>query len=144
MAAKRRSVAQWNALSPAYRKRLERSGISREQYLRGNKLSAARGHRSTPERPARAAKNPARYKDYLTRLYQRFSRETQSVGLEAKPLWQAMSPDTAKTWTEEHEKVRTDYQTGTVDLGRWGAAFGALTDLHGDSFPEALFWYHGA
>lgn len=37
----------WDELSPSYRKRLERSGIAKSQYERGEgDLSAARGHTS--------------------------------------------------------------------------------------------------
>ena len=55
----------WAALSPAYRTRLERGGITRELYEQGWSLSAARGHAATPERPSRAQGQPARYRGYL-------------------------------------------------------------------------------
>lgn len=55
----------WNALSSNYRGRLERGGITREQYESGIKLEGARGHEATPERPERAESNPQKYKDYL-------------------------------------------------------------------------------
>jgi hypothetical protein len=45
----------WNALSPAYRQRLERAGITRQQYESGVSLEKARGHEQTPERPERAS-----------------------------------------------------------------------------------------
>lgn len=41
---------KWGSLSPAYRRRVEKS-IGKKGYLEGQKLSAARGHASTPERP---------------------------------------------------------------------------------------------
>lgn len=41
---KRRSAAQWERLSPKYRARLLRKGISRDDYLSGANLSRARGH----------------------------------------------------------------------------------------------------
>jgi hypothetical protein len=56
---------QWDDLSPAYRRRLERAGITRADYERGVSLSAARGHKHTPERPEQAKRNPKRYKKYL-------------------------------------------------------------------------------
>ena len=55
----------WQALTPTYRKRLERGGITRSDYESGSKVTSARGHARTPERPERAAKNPARYPTYL-------------------------------------------------------------------------------
>ena len=39
----------WSALTPAYRARLERSGISRRDYESGASVQAARGHATTPE-----------------------------------------------------------------------------------------------
>lgn len=43
----------WDSLSPAYRRRLERSGVSQSQYDSGVPLTVARGHAKTPERPGR-------------------------------------------------------------------------------------------
>ncbi len=40
----------WEALSDSYRARLQRGGITRDAYLRGENLGAARGHGETPER----------------------------------------------------------------------------------------------
>jgi len=59
-------VRNWDSLSPAYRARLTRSGISRSQYESGVSLSAARGHARTPEHPQDAYKQSGRqrYKDY--------------------------------------------------------------------------------
>lgn len=55
----------WDALSDNYRGRLERGGIGREAYLGGASLSAARGHRATPEHPRQAERNPAEFRDYI-------------------------------------------------------------------------------
>lgn len=57
----------WDQLSPDYRGRLERAGISRSDYGRGESLSAARGHGSTPERRFTAAElenPPERFRGY--------------------------------------------------------------------------------
>src|SRR5690348_8389703 len=43
----------WEALKPTTRKRYERAGISRSDYMSGMSLKAARGHAQTPERPGR-------------------------------------------------------------------------------------------
>jgi hypothetical protein len=43
----------WDALSPAYRRRLERAGIGRFQHAMGAILRGPRGHGETPERPSR-------------------------------------------------------------------------------------------
>lgn len=55
----------WEGLSPAYRARLQRAGITRKAYENGAPVTAARGHARTPERPERALKKPDRYEGYL-------------------------------------------------------------------------------
>jgi hypothetical protein len=60
-----RSVRRWEALSPAYRGRLERAGISQQLYESGESLQRARGHLGTPERPARAERNARAYPKYI-------------------------------------------------------------------------------
>lgn len=52
----------WDALSPAYRRRLESGGVTRREYERGGSLAEARGHRYTPERlvVSRNAATPGR------------------------------------------------------------------------------------
>lgn len=52
MAAKR-TASQWNSLSESTRKRYERAGISRADYMSGMSLKTARGHANTPEHPGR-------------------------------------------------------------------------------------------
>jgi hypothetical protein len=42
--ARRRSDDDWQGLSEPYRRRLERSGITRSRYLAGGPLARARGH----------------------------------------------------------------------------------------------------
>jgi len=48
----------WDSLTPVYRRRLDRSGITRAGYESGAPLASARGHKSTPERPGRADRRP--------------------------------------------------------------------------------------
>ena len=62
MAGRRKS---WDSLSPAYRQRLSRGGVTKEKYESGANLSAARGHARTPEHPREAAKRPERYPEYV-------------------------------------------------------------------------------
>ena len=52
----------WNSLSPEYRKRLEKAGISKTDYESGQSLRTARGHANTPERPT--AKNAGTFRAY--------------------------------------------------------------------------------
>ncbi len=63
-----RPLKAWGTLSPSYKKRLERHGITARNYNtpKGAEIRAkARGHGKTPERPERAAKNPDKYPEYL-------------------------------------------------------------------------------
>lgn len=55
----------WAALSPAYRNRLQKAGITQAHYDAGASLTAARGHSQTPEHPERAEKQPTKYHRYL-------------------------------------------------------------------------------
>ena len=58
----------WKDLSPEYKARLKRHGITarnRNTKASKAKISAIRGHAATPERPERAVKNPQRYSTYL-------------------------------------------------------------------------------
>jgi len=52
----------WDQLKPDYRKRLERNGISKIDYERGDSIKAARGHERTPERPSLS--NPQQFPKY--------------------------------------------------------------------------------
>jgi hypothetical protein len=52
----------WESLSPGYRSRLERGGISKSAYERGETIKSARGHNSTPERPSLS--NPIQFPTY--------------------------------------------------------------------------------
>lgn len=57
----------WEALSSAYRRRLERAGITQQMYESGISLARARGHGATPEHPERAFRRPDKYGRYLRR-----------------------------------------------------------------------------
>ncbi len=52
----------WESLSPGYRQRLERAGMTRQDFKQGRPLAAARGHGATPEHPHRY--DPAKYPKY--------------------------------------------------------------------------------
>ncbi|HET9131465.1 MAG TPA: hypothetical protein VFO86_10980, partial [Terriglobia bacterium] len=64
MAGRRKA---WEALTAAYRKRLERGGIGKAQYEGGASLRAARGHAQTPEHPVQAYKSVDKYQRYMQR-----------------------------------------------------------------------------
>jgi len=54
----------WSSLTPGYRARLERNGISESDYESGVSISSARGHARTPERPSQARDNPKQFPLY--------------------------------------------------------------------------------
>jgi hypothetical protein len=59
----------WDEYTPDYRKRLERHGITKQNYRDPSasaKRQTARSHAKTPEHPERAKRNPERYKEYLS------------------------------------------------------------------------------
>jgi hypothetical protein len=61
-----RTRRNWESLSPNYRARLSRYGITKSQYEHGRSLSGARGHGATPEHGLKdAKKNPRKYGDYI-------------------------------------------------------------------------------
>jgi hypothetical protein len=65
MAASRKG---WQQLSPGYRNRLIKAGITPKQYRSGASLSKARGHAETPEHGiTEAIRNPRKYRKYITR-----------------------------------------------------------------------------
>lgn len=45
-----RTLEQWNNLSPTYRARLTKAGVSRKQYMEGKKLQEARGQKIEAKR----------------------------------------------------------------------------------------------
>ena len=56
----------WEQLSDRYRARLERGGITRQDYEGNIPLDIARGHGATPEHGLDdAIKNPAKWADYI-------------------------------------------------------------------------------
>lgn len=57
----------WEALKATTRKRYERAGISRTDYMSGMSLKTARGHANTPEHPGRKIQ-PGQEQYYLNKI----------------------------------------------------------------------------
>jgi hypothetical protein len=53
----------WDNLSPGYRERLERKGLSKQDYEEATSLKKYRGHEHTPEKPKGA--DPVQYPKYF-------------------------------------------------------------------------------
>ena len=71
----------WDALSPEYRKRLERGGLNKRRYESGESLKAARGHAATPERPRDAHKSPDKFPEYRQRKITREKNTSERADL---------------------------------------------------------------
>jgi hypothetical protein len=98
MAGRRKS---WESLSPAYRGRLSRGGISKSQYESGVSLAKARGHGQTPEHPREAERHPERYRKYREK-HQKF-REAPTP---QTPEDEAYELNTARDNAYRNEKGR--------------------------------------
>lgn len=77
----------WNALSPGYRARLEKAGITKRDYEGGHSLQSARGHSTTPERPSAAsASKHGRYVSERNRLIAKVVGHKHDY-FSGKPKW---------------------------------------------------------
>lgn len=136
MARKRRA---WADLSPGYRKRLERGGISERDYIRGRNLSAARGHYATPEHGLKSAsKNPGKYGDYIRkRTVPEIPEVPQSVEEEAYELnnWRD------RAFGNIHDKLSgipgLQYYEPTVEANVYGGETRESGVVKGMSLSEA-------
>lgn len=55
----------WDSLSPEYRERLSRAGITPAMHEAGESIRAARGHAHTPEHPVEGIADAARFKEWF-------------------------------------------------------------------------------
>lgn len=79
----------WAQLRPDYRERLEKAGITRQDYESGESLSKARGHKDTPEHPRQY--DPQQYPQYHAerqRLERDLDRRKQQL-FGQSPRWNA-------------------------------------------------------
>jgi len=85
----------WNSLSPAYRARIEKAGLTQKDYEAGTPLSRARGHAQTPEHPR--SYDPQKYQKYnaeRTRLTGKVEqRKAELFG--NRPRWDKEKSDRA-------------------------------------------------
>lgn len=123
----------WTALKQDYRERLERNGIDRAAYERGESLAKGRGHEKTPERPTQ--KN-------ISRDYPQYYRERHH-------LIQSAAQQRYMAWGDRPKFNRNNAAKGleklTINQLRWLA-----TSTAGDiqdaviNDPKAFGWagYH--
>lgn len=94
---------QWGTLSPAYRRRLERGGITQAAYESGASLQKARGHAQTPEHPLKAT--PASHPRYFA--------NRASLVKQVQDQKRAMHGQSPK-WNEKHALLATEkHRDGT-------------------------------
>jgi hypothetical protein len=55
----------WGSLSPSYRDRLSKAGITPQMHAAGESIRAARGHEHTPEHPQEGIKDATRFRDWF-------------------------------------------------------------------------------
>ncbi len=123
----------WDLLSPAYRARLERKGITEQGYAGGQSLSAARGHISATVESDRARfrRSVERFKTRLVLFYGRDEEEIEEVldGLSRSEIEDLMSTQ------RDAERL---YDSGLRD-----EASAIYVERHRD-LPDWLYFYHGA
>jgi hypothetical protein len=142
----------WDGLSPAYRKRLERAGITKRAYESGVSLEKARGHASTPERPERAEKNPEKYRKYRDKKNDAIKYIQDFKRSKWAPPYQGVAP-----WNEKRSEmaVRKDPETGKLRGVKDLQVIKAMVDIakkdtwlgwHGivalEPDYETAFYYH--
>jgi hypothetical protein len=132
----------WDALSGAYRRRLEKAGVTRKAYESGSSLAKARGHARTPERPERAEqpRNKEKYKEYRQRRAtligkvnakkdQLFSSSRKYSGKRSKDLSETGpssggKPPSIKNMRKfldlSYEEFEADYAEWWDDVDEWG------------------------
>ena len=107
----------WDNLSPKYRERLSRSGITKSQYESGASLSKARGHAQTPEHPNRANSKPE-YARYRNRKAMKQIKERVSKSIRDRvEEYASKSSRTGKDWAG---KQTTEFWALYNELGSAG------------------------
>jgi hypothetical protein len=143
---KKKARKGWDSLSAGYRKRLERSGISKRDYQNGVSLSRARGHEKTPERPERAykGKNAARYGEYREKR-----RQKRPVGKWIKSDWVSSAIDHTRNQLSHlryynHNTVINNAEKKTISQLQRTVTM-TTEDLQAAARPQIpgnVWWYH--
>jgi hypothetical protein len=125
----------WGSLSPAYRARLEKAGITQKEYGEGKSLQGARGHSATPERPGQYS--PQKYPQYHTER-QRLITELEE---RKRQLW-----GDRPRWDAQKASLNIRSYPPTMSQLRWAvdeADDGEILDEISEA-PEEFAWlgYH--
>ena len=122
----------WEQLSPAYRSRLERKGITAEQHRTGANLAPARGHIS----PTHEAEGKKYRRDLADYIY----RQSFLYGRDEEEIREALHGHT-KAEIRTMIADQTDSET-LYDVGQQPEAH-AIWQVRNSGFPEWTHYYHG-
>ena len=124
----------WDSLSAGYRARLERGGISKTAYDRGESLAKARGHQATPERPK--SYNPRQYPKYHSER-----KELIKLVAQRKEEFFSASPK----WNKNRSEANLAKYAPPMALLRWAldADYGEWIDaIRENPATYAFLGYH--
>lgn len=126
----------WESLSPGYRARMERAGVSRTAYESGASLRAARGHSKTPERPT-ARISREQYPEYFTkrqRLIQELQAKKQRIFGQSDKWDARKSADRIREKPASNALLQAAIDADEEDI--WDSMRGEESDY------AYLFYYH--
>ena len=123
----------WAQLSPDYRRRLERGGITEREHARGQGLHKARGHVSVGRESDRARyrRDVGRFVDHISDAYGRDPGDVREAlaGYSEAEIRDAMA-------------AQRDMEN-LYDAGLRGEAT-ALWNTRDRKFPDWMYFYHGS
>lgn len=98
----------WNSLSPAYRARIEKAGLTQADYEAGTSLTRARGHANTPERPS----------SYDPQKYQKYNAKRSTLTRQVEQRKQELFGDRPR-WNKERSDRAIREKPPSLALLRW-------------------------
>lgn len=121
----------WEELSPGYRARLERKGITREEHSRGTALHVARGHTSR-EREQTDRRYQQLVREFARRQSLYYYRDESEVLETLRGMPRA---DVEDILARQHQAEEGYQEEGERDTDFW--------ESRDVSYPEWLYYYHG-
>jgi len=129
MASRRK---QWEDLTPTYRKRLERGGITKSQYESGVSVAKARGHQSE-QREQERRRHVLSKKRYIARMTRQYGVDEDSLQDEVDELSESELNEVMAL----QAKMERAYMSGKTDR-----ASRMFRDIE-SSVPSWMLFYHG-
>lgn len=124
----------WDQLSDAYRKRLQRGGITAEEHARGASLSKPRGHTSVAKERARSAyfRSIDKYAKHMADVYGNYTYDEYRASLRRLPESQTRSVISTQAAAEALYEAGDTEDASEVWKGRPYSVI-----------DNALYFYHG-